>query len=297
MSIRSRIKSALAPRDDSEVDWLLSAPFLAVHGALLLLPFLGFSPREATFAAATYGLGMFFVTAGYHRYFAHRAFRTSRVFQFVLALGATATIQRGVLWWAGHHRTHHDRADQSDDVHSPRHGWLWSHVKWFLCNRFDEAPLDRIRDFARFPELVWLERFHFVPGVAVAALALAAGGAQLLVGGYFLGLVVLWHATFSINSIAHLCGSRPYATADDSRNSALLAVLTFGEGWHNNHHFFPSSAAQGFRWWQFDLTYWLLRILALVGLVSDLRRVPERVRARTADAAAEQSGDRACPAA
>ncbi len=278
MSIRSRLKRALAPADDRRVDWILSAPFVAIHLALLAIPWLDVGSRELAVAGATYAAGMFFVTAGYHRYFAHRAFRTSRVAQFVLALGATCTIQRGVLWWAGHHRHHHDRSDEPGDVHSPRDGWFWSHVKWILCNRYDEAPIDRISDFARFPELRALERFAWLPPLLLIVATGWIGGASLLIGGYLLGIVVLWHATFTINSLAHLWGRRDYDTADDSRNNALLALLTFGEGWHNNHHHYPSAAAQGFRWWQFDLTHLLLRALACVGIVWDLRPVPRRVR-------------------
>ncbi|HEY6098550.1 MAG TPA: acyl-CoA desaturase, partial [Anaeromyxobacter sp.] len=232
-----RFKARLAPADDSRVDWLLSAPFVAIHLSLLAIPWLGFGAREAGAAALTYGLGMFFVTAGYHRYFSHRAFRTGRAFQLVLAVGAQATVQRGVLWWSGHHRGHHRNSDGPGDPHSPRLGLFWSHVGWFLGDRHEEAHTERVKDLARFPELVWLERWYWVPPAAIAAVLLAAGGPRLAVGGYALGLVALWHATFTINSLAHRFGTRRFETGDDSRNNAWLALLTFGEGWHNNHHF------------------------------------------------------------
>jgi stearoyl-CoA desaturase (Delta-9 desaturase) len=270
----SRLKSRLAPEDDRGVDWLRSAPFLAIQLSVLAIPLLGWGSREAAVAAATYAAGMFFVTAGFHRYFSHRTFRTSRAVQLVLALGATCTVQHGVLWWAGHHRNHHRFSDGPGDVHSPSQGWLWSHVGWFLCNRHDAAPLERVRDLARFPELVWLDRFHWVPPVLVSAGVLAAGGWRLLAGGLLLGIVLLHHATFSINSVAHLWGTRPFATGDGSRNNALLALLTFGEGWHNNHHHRPSSARQGFHWWQLDLTWYGLLLLEKLGLVWDLRPAP-----------------------
>ena len=273
-SLRQRLREQLGPRDDRRVDWALSLPFIAIQLSVLAIPFLGFGTREAIAAGATYLLGMFFITAGYHRYFAHRSFRTSRPVQLLLALGAVSTVQHGVLWWAGHHRQHHRHSDGPDDPHSPSHGWLWSHMGWFLCDRYDAAPLDRVRDLARFPELRWLERWYFLPPLAVGLTFAAAGGLRLAVGGYLLGVVLLHHATFAINSLAHLWGSRPFATGDGSRNNALLALLTFGEGWHNNHHHAPGSARQGFRWWQVDLTFYLLRLLELLGLVWDLRPAP-----------------------
>jgi stearoyl-CoA desaturase (delta-9 desaturase) len=269
-----RLPSRLAPADTDRIDWFLSAPFLALQLSVLLVPWLGFGAREAAVAAATYGLGMFFVTAGYHRYFAHRAFRTSRAFQLVLAVGAQCTVQRGVLWWAGHHREHHRWSDGPRDVHSPTRGLLWSHLGWFLCNRHEAAPLERVRDLTRFPELVWLERYYWVPPLALGVAVAALGGGSVLVGGYFLGLFLVHHVTFTINSLAHRWGTQPYPTGDDSRNNALLAVFTFGEGWHNNHHWSPSSARQGFRWWQLDLTWAILRVLERLGVVRELRPAP-----------------------
>ncbi|HSB19079.1 MAG TPA: acyl-CoA desaturase, partial [Anaeromyxobacteraceae bacterium] len=249
-----------APGSDRRVDWLRSAPFLAIQLSVLAIPFLGWGAREAALAALTYGLGMFFVTAGFHRYFSHRAFRTSRPFQLLLALGAAGTVQRGVLWWAGHHRDHHRNSDGPGDVHSPSMGWLWSHMGWFLCRRHHATRLARVRDLARFPELRWLDRFHGIPPLLLGLAALAAGGWRLAVGGYLLGVVLLHHATFCINSLSHLWGTRPYPTGDRSRNNALLALITFGEGWHNNHHHCPGSARQGFHWWQADLTWYALRL-------------------------------------
>ena len=281
--IWSRLKARLAPEGPDQVDAFLSAPFIAIHLSLAAIPWLGFGTREAATAAATYALGMFFVTAGYHRYFAHRAFRTGRLVQLVLAVGAECTIQRGVLWWAAHHRDHHRFSDGPRDPHSAARGLAWSHVGWFLCNRHEATPLDRVKDFARYPELLWLERWYWVPPLVLGAMLAAAGGLRLAVGGYLLGVVTLYHATFTINSLAHRWGTRPYPTGDGSRNNALLALLTFGEGWHNNHHFSPSSARQGFVWWQLDLTWLALRALERLGLVRDLRPGPlDRRRRRSA---------------
>ena len=279
MTALDQLAARLSPRDPDRIDWLRSAPFLLLQLAVLLVPWLGLGARQAAAAAATYGLGMFFVTAGYHRYFSHRAFRTSRAVQLVLAVGAQCTVQRGVLWWAGHHREHHRFSDGPEDVHSPRRGLWWSHAGWFLCDRHHHPRLDRVKDLARFPELVWLERWHFVPALLLGAAIAALFGWSVLVGGYLLGLFLVHHLTFTINSLAHVWGTRPYATRDDSRNNALLALLTFGEGWHNNHHWSPSSARQGFRWWQLDLTWLLLRALERLGVVWDLR-LPARRQER-----------------
>jgi stearoyl-CoA desaturase (delta-9 desaturase) len=269
-----RAATALAPTDPDRIHWVRSAPFVALQLAAFAVPLLaGFGPREAGVTAATYAAGMFFVTAGYHRYFSHRAFRTSRAFQLVLAVGAQCTAQKGVLWWAGHHRDHHRFSDRAEDVHSPSKGFLWSHLGWFLSMRHEEPRWGRVKDLARFPELRWLERWHFVPPLALGA-TLAAVGGWRTAGGWLAGIFLLHHATFTINSLAHLWGTRPHPTQDGSRNNALLALLTFGEGWHNNHHWSPSSARQGFRWWQLDVTFHALRALAALGVVWDLRPAP-----------------------
>jgi len=265
--------------EPDRIQWLKSLPFFATHAVAIATPFVApVAWRWVALAAALYAVRMFAITAGYHRYFSHRAYRTSRAFQLVLAvLGATA-VQKGPLWWAAHHRDHHRFSDGPDDVHSPlEQGFWWSHVGWILSRRHDGTKLDRVKDLARYPELVWLDRFHLVPAVALAAGLLAAGGVPALLWGFFVSTVVLWHGTFVINSLAHLVGRQRYATADGSRNSLVLALVTFGEGWHNNHHFYPSAANQGFFWWELDLSYALLRALEAVGLVSDLRTPPRRV--------------------
>ncbi len=267
------------PSSPDRIQGLKSLPFFAVHAVALATPFVApFAWRWAALAAALYGVRMFAITAGYHRYFAHRAYRTSRAFQLVLAVLGTTAVQKGPLWWAAHHRDHHRFSDGPDDVHSPvQRGFWWSHVGWILCERLDRTRSDRVRDLARFPELVWLDRWHLVAPGALAVALLAAGGWPALLWGFFVSTVVLWHATFTINSLAHVLGRRRYATPDESRNSLALALLTFGEGWHNNHHFYPGSANQGFRWWEVDASYYALRALAAVGVVRELRTPPRRV--------------------
>ena len=270
------------------VDWLRVLPFIALHLACFAAFVVGISATALWVAAGLYVFRMFAITAFYHRYFSHRAFRTSRAMQFLFALaGATAT-QRGPLWWASHHRHHHLHADDEEDAHSPqRHGFLWAHAVWFLSRRNFATREDLIADLARYPELRFLDRFDvFTPLALAAALyalgewlaaahpALGTNGLQLLTWGFCISTVALYHATFTVNSLAHSVGKRRYATSDRSRNNWWLAILTLGEGWHNNHHHYPGAARQGFFWWEIDFTYYGLRLLAALGLIWDLRSVP-----------------------
>jgi stearoyl-CoA desaturase (Delta-9 desaturase) len=280
--------------DADRIDWLRAAPFIAMHLACVAVLWVGVSPFALAVAAALYAIRMFAITGFYHRYFSHRTFRTSRVVQFVFAVIGAACVQRGPLWWAAHHRHHHRHADTPADPHSPRvHGFLRAHAGWFLTPRGFATDHARIPDLMKFPELRWLDRFDTLVPVALA-IALYFLGAwletakpqwgtsagQLLVWGFFVSTVVLFHATVTINSLAHRFGTRRFATRDDSRNNLWLALLTFGEGWHNNHHFFPGSARQGFRWWEIDVTWYGLRLMAALGLVHDLKPVPAWVLAR-----------------
>jgi stearoyl-CoA desaturase (delta-9 desaturase) len=281
-----------------KIDWLRTIPFIALHLSVLFVLVVGWSPIALGIAVGLYCLRMFAITGFYHRYFSHKAFRTSRFMQFLFAVVGASAVQRGPLWWAAHHRLHHVNADKDGDEHSPRqHGFFWSHMGWFLSRHNFATRLDKVQDFARYPELRFLDRYDvliptllavslFVLGETLAHHVPEAGtnGWQLVVWGFVISTVVLYHITFTINSLAHSVGHRRFATRDDSRNNLVLAVLTFGEGWHNNHHFYPGSARQGFAWWEFDITYYLLRLLQSLGLIWDLRPVPERVlqqRSRT----------------
>jgi stearoyl-CoA desaturase (delta-9 desaturase) len=262
------------------IRWLDNIPFWGVHAAAIAgVWWLGASWRGVAIAAASYAVRLFAITAGYHRYFSHRAYRTSRAFQLVLAvLGLTAT-QKGPLWWAAHHRVHHRHSDQPGDVHSVRQGgFWWAHMGWILVERNARADLSLVKDLTRYPELRFVDRHAIWFTVAFAAALFFAGGAEALVWGYFVSTVVLWHGTFTINSLSHVWGTRRYATTDDSRNNPLLAVLTFGEGWHNNHHYYQRSARQGFYWWEIDLSYYVLRALAAARIVWDVHGVPAHVR-------------------
>ena len=276
---------------DKSIDWARALPFIALHVACLLVFVVGWSPIAITVAISLYFIRMFAITAFYHRYFSHKTFKTSRTMQFLFAgLGASA-VQRGALWWAAHHRVHHATADKEDDQHSPKcHGFLWSHMGWFLAHGNFSTREKYIRDFAKYPELRFLDRFDAVVPLIFAAALYAIGalmeayapswgtnGLQMLIWGFVISTVVLYHGTFTINSLAHLIGKKVFPGKDDSRNNFWLAIITMGEGWHNNHHYYPGSARQGFLWWEIDLTYYGLVILEKLGLIWDLRPVPKRV--------------------
>lgn len=257
---------------DERTNWISSLPFLLFHAVPLLAIATGVTWKAVAIFGALYSLRMFAVTAGYHRYFAHRSYRASRPVQFVLALLGTTAAQKGPLWWAAHHRAHHRYSDTEQDVHSPQKGFWWSHVGWILCDRYSDADLGLVKDLVAFPELRFLERYNAFGPWILAGVALLIGGWSGLVFGFFGSTVLLWHATFSINSLSHTFGTRRYATTDTSRNNALLAVLTLGEGWHNNHHHYQASARQGFFWWEIDLSWYALRVLSAVHLVRGLRQ-------------------------
>jgi len=292
-------------RLDRQVDWARVVPFLGLHLACLGVFWVGVSPVAIGAAVLSYLLRMFAITAFYHRYFSHKAFRTSRALQFLFALiGASAT-QRGPLWWAAHHRNHHRHADGAEDPHRPADGLLWSHMGWFLSGAHYATDESRVRDWLRYPELVWLNRYDLVVPVLYAAAFYALGvalarwspglgtsGPQMLVWGYCVATVALIHATLLVNSLAHRAGHRRFHTRDDSRNNAFIALLTLGEGWHNNHHRYSGSARQGFYWWQFDPSYLLLRLLAALGLVWDLKPVPAAVLEEGRRRKAVAAGDR-----
>jgi stearoyl-CoA desaturase (delta-9 desaturase) len=265
---------------------VISVSFLLLHVAALGVFLAPFSWGLVLLLAVTYLVRMFAITGGYHRYFSHRAFRMGRVPQFLMAFLAQTSAQKGVLWWAAHHRDHHRYSDTAQDIHSPiaRSFW-WSHVGWVLSDEFDAYDAKAIEDFGRFPELVFLDRYHWIcPWLFGAAIFLVGqwtglGGWSALAWGLALSTVLLFHATFSINSLAHLWGTRRFQTRDQSRNNPLLALITLGEGWHNNHHRFAAACRQGFRWWELDITWLLLLGLRVLRVVRDLRPWPRDLRA------------------
>ena len=252
--------------------------YWGIHLSCLSVFWVGASPEALLLLACTFYARMFGITGGYHRYFSHKTYKTSRVFQFVLAFLGASSVQKGSLWWASHHRIHHKYADvPGADVHSPKDGFWYCHQGWIFDGKWHATVLDQIQDFARYPELVWLNRWHVVAPLSLAVLCYAIGGGMGLLWGFSISTVALWHSTYAINSLAHLFGTRRYDTPDTSRNNLWLALLTMGEGWHNNHHRYCAASRQGFRWWEIDLTYYILRGLALLGIIWDMREPPAHV--------------------
>lgn len=285
-------------RPTDSIDWAVLSQrksfwsYVGIHLGATAILWVGWSPAAVLIALAIYGVRMFAITGFFHRYFSHRTFETSRPMAFLFGWIGAASGQKGPLWWAAHHRHHHRHSDQREDVHSPRqHGFWWSHLGWFWISASRRTKAKLIPDLTRFPELLWLDRYHGIPvlllalstyglgeGLAVVAPSLGTNGPQLLVWGFFVSTVALYHATYSINSIAHRFGTRRFETKDDSRNNLVLALATMGEGWHNNHHRYPGSARQGIRWYEIDATFGILWFFERVGLVRNLRAAPNRVR-------------------
>ncbi|MGB7974194.1 MAG: fatty acid desaturase [Roseiarcus sp.] len=263
-----------ADRDSAtDIVYPSTIPFIIVHLVCFAAIWTGVTAGAVALGIGLYWLRIFAIGAGYHRYFSHRAYETSRVFQFVLAALAQSTSQKSVLWWAANHRDHHLHSDTELDVHSPRQmGFLYSHVGWIFSRGQETMNVNRIADFAKYPELMWLHRYEQVPAFVLAVICFAVAGWPGLIVGFFWSTVAVYHGTFCINSLAHLVGRRRYVTGDDSRNNWLLAIITMGEGWHNNHHAYQSSARQGFYWWEYDPTFYLLTLLERLGLVWNLKR-------------------------
>ena len=264
--------------EHADIVYPSTIPFVLVHLACIMVFWTGFTWQSVAMCAVLYWLRIFAISAGYHRYFSHRAYSTSRAFQFGLAVLSQSTAQKSVLWWAAKHRHHHLHSDTELDLHSPRHqGFLYSHLGWIFARKHGASDLLKVADLTRYPELMWLHRHELVPATILALLCLLIGGGPGLVVGFFWSTVLVYHATFCINSLAHLHGRKRYVTGDDSRNNWFLAFFTMGEGWHNNHHACQSSVRQGFRWWEIDPTFYILKGLSWVGLVSNLKMPPNAV--------------------
>jgi stearoyl-CoA desaturase (delta-9 desaturase) len=252
--------------------------FLGLHAACLLVFVVGVDWGALALCAGLFLVRKFGITAGYHRYFSHRSYKTSRFFQFCLACLGGSAGQKGALWWAAHHRHHHRHSDTELDVHSAkREGFYWSHIGWVLSREYTAYDAAQVKDFAKYPELVWLDKYYYVPPMLLAIACFLLHSWSGLVWGFFVSTVVLYHTTFAINSCCHLFGGQRYQTGESSRNSFWLALLTLGEGWHNNHHHYPLSARQGFFWWEIDLSYYGLKLLSWLRVIWDLQRPPARL--------------------
>ena len=259
--------------DDEKIIWQDTILFIVLHVLAAYTIAFHFQWQWVALAIASYYLRMFALSAGFHRYFSHRSYKTSRPFAFFLAFLGECSLQKGALWWASHHRHHHRYSDELEDVHSPvRKGFWWSHMGWILCRKYKNTRSDLIEDFTVLPELAWLNENTWLPVNLYIAALVYEFGLEGFLWGFIVATVFLWHGTFSINSLVHVWGTQPYRTGDNSRNNVLGAILTLGDGWHNNHHHYPLSVRHGFRWWQFDPSYYALCLLERLGVVWDLKR-------------------------
>lgn len=275
--------------------------FVVIHSLPLLAFWTGATTFDWIMCGFLYFSRMFWITGGYHRYFSHKSYQTSRWFQFVIAFMAQTSMQKGALWWAAHHRVHHRTSDTPQDPHSMKlYGFIYSHFGWIVGPEYKETHFHLIQDYAKYPELRWLNKNHMVPPMALLFGLFVMGGfvndapavlQGVQFGGWHLGgalsciliafalsTALLYNGTFSINSIMHKFGKARYKTGDESKNNLILALLTNGEGWHNNHHYYQVSARNGFYWWEIDVTFYVLTVFKWLGLVWDLKGVPVHVR-------------------
>ncbi|WOE32435.1 MULTISPECIES: acyl-CoA desaturase [unclassified Acinetobacter] len=276
--------------ENTQIQWLRILPFIVLHIACVAVFWVGVSWFAVGFMLCFYLIRMFAITAFFHRYLSHKTFQTSRIVQFIFVLIGTMSAQRGPLWWAAHHRYHHRYTETEHDPHASTRGFYYSHIGWFLNDYNFATRKAVIKDWLKYPELIWLDRFSLIVVLLTAVLIyglgeylavtwpqLATSGAQLLVWGFVISTVLLIHATLCINSLAHHYGHRDFDTKDHSRNNLFLSVITLGEGWHNNHHYYAGSARQGFYWWQIDMTYYGLKLMSWLGLVWGIKPIPARV--------------------
>ena len=294
---------------DLRVDYLATTQFVFLHAGCLLVFWAGISWIALVTCLGFYCLRIFAISAGYHRYFAHRSFKTGRIFQFLLALFGSLSHQKGPLWWGAHHRYHHAHSDRDDDIHSPgQRGFWWAHCGWIFSMAYRRADERSMSTFAQYRELRLLDRFYGVPPLTAAAAFFIIGfvlqhakpelhtsGLQMLAWGFFISTVLVHHAIYSVNSIGHLFGTRRFTSSDQSRNNIFVAVLTFGDGWHNNHHFYPRSARHGFYWWEVDLTHYILKALSYLGIVWDLHTPPQKIFAKAGSSSAPNEAVVATP--
>ena len=287
--------ASLNEQELDRIDWGRIIPFALMHLVCLCVIWTGTSTVAVLVAVAMYVIRMFAITGLYHRYFSHKAFKTSRPVQFIFGLLGASAVQRGPIWWAAHHRHHHANSDLPQDIHScVQHGFFRSHMGWFLSRRGFAPDLKFVRDLLKYPELRWLDRYDtFVPlilGVGMFGLGLLLEHTspelgttrwQMLIWGFFISTIVCYHGTYTINSLSHVFGFQRYRTGDTSKNNWLLAIITLGEGWHNNHHHYPNAARQGFYWWEYDITYYVLKVLSWCGIIWDLKPIPVEARDHT----------------
>jgi stearoyl-CoA desaturase (Delta-9 desaturase) len=269
----------------SRITFSLS-PLILVHLALIAIPFIEFSWWYLLWIAIVTRIAGFGVTVGLHRYCSHRSFKTPRWMHFLLAAAGCTALQKGPLWWSVHHRLHHRHSDEPGDPHSPViDGFLHGHLGWLFTRDLMHPDESIVRDLAKFPELVWLDRLWMVPGLLLAGLCFATGGWGGLIYGYCLSVALIFQVTFAVNSIGHRVGPQRFNTGEGSRNNFMLGYLAMGDGWHNNHHRVPGSARHGFAWYELDMSYSLIRLLSAIGLAWDVKQPPISLRRGNRDAA------------
>lgn len=270
---------------------IVRLPFIVLHSSLALI--IVSAPSYALIVLCLFStyIRLFGITAGFHRYFSHKSFKTSKWFQCFLGMLGTSAAQHGPLWWAAHHRHHHRFSDTERDIHSPKKcGFFVAHMGWLFNRKHIAIQEQYVTDLLQHKELRLMERYYYL---IVAGYALCVTGIGYVchtvwptlgitafdgfVWGFCVSTVLLYHLTFSINSLMHTIGHRVYNTTDNSRNSAILALLTLGEGWHNNHHRYPHAERQGFVWWQIDITHSVLSMLNALGIIWDLKPVPKYI--------------------
>jgi fatty-acid desaturase len=258
-----------------KMNWPTTVVLVLFHIGAIAALFMFSWPRLAA-AVALYWISVGFgISLGYHRLHTHRSFRVPQALEYLLAFFGTLTLEGGPIFWVATHRIHHSKSDQPGDPHSPRDGAWWAHVGWILLGESKHADTRAMAKFA--PDLakhrfyVWLNNYHWLPMVFLGVALLAIGGIPLMLWGTCLRVVIGLHATWLVNSATHLWGSRRFATNDDSRNNWWVALMTFGEGWHNNHHAFPFSARQGLRWYQLDITWYAIWLLKRIRLAKNVR--------------------------
>ncbi len=277
-------------RSSLRLNWSFVLWIGFIHAGALLAPF------TFTWSALTVCLGLYLltglgVTMGYHRLLTHRSFQTPKVVEYLLTILGCLANQGGPLAWAATHRVHHARSDAEGDPHSPRDGAWWSHLFWWMCwdKSWDGPAVQQqyAKDLHKDPMHRFLQGCHFLLPLLLAALLFILGelwagvGLAWVVWGIFVRTTLIYHATWLVNSATHMWGYRSHATNDDSTNLWWVALLAFGEGWHNNHHAFQRSARHGLRWWEFDVTYLMIRLLSYVGLAREIH-VPGKVLRKSA---------------
>lgn len=274
------ISDNLQREPDEKINKKSSIAFFLLHILPFFAVFTGVTLKAVLLGFVLYWSRVFFITAGYHRYFSHKTYKLNRFWQFLMAFGGTTAAQKGPLWWAAHHRDHHRYSDTASDIHSPLKGFWWSHAGWILCDKYNETKTERIKDFAKYPELRFLNKHDWIGPWTLGVFSFLFAGLPGLLVGFFGSTVLLWHSTFMVNSLAHVWGGRRYDTSDTSRNNFFIAFATMGEGWHNNHHHYQATAKQGFYWWEWDPSYYILYVGEKLGIVKNLRKISKEKRSQ-----------------